>query len=104
MEKVIRNGKVAILYSPAYGAGWYTWNEDHPECIFHPKIVEMVESNKRDEITDSFMEELLNTDYFYAGGACDLEIEWIAEGTSFYINEYDGFETILYIDNINLIA
>ena len=26
MEKVIRDGKVAVLYSPGYGAGWsYSW-------------------------------------------------------------------------------
>ena len=24
MEKVIRDGKVAVLYSPGYGAGWTT--------------------------------------------------------------------------------
>jgi hypothetical protein len=28
MEKVIRDGKVAVLYSPGYGAGWYSWNRD----------------------------------------------------------------------------
>ena len=30
MEKVIRDGKVAVLYSPGYGAGWSTWcyNDD----------------------------------------------------------------------------
>ena len=27
MEKVIRNGQVAVLYSPGFGAGWYSWNE-----------------------------------------------------------------------------
>ena len=26
MQKVIRDGKVAVLYSPGYGAGWYTWS------------------------------------------------------------------------------
>ena len=27
MTKCIRDGKVAILYSPGYGAGWSTWND-----------------------------------------------------------------------------
>lgn len=41
MEKVINNGEVAVLYSPGYGAGWYTWGAPL-ELVFHPKIVEMV--------------------------------------------------------------
>ena len=26
MDKVIRDGKVAVLYSPGFGAGWSTWS------------------------------------------------------------------------------
>ena len=50
MEKVIRNGQVAVLYSAGFGAGWYSWN-DKKELLFHPKLVEMVENNKQSEIT-----------------------------------------------------
>lgn len=25
MDKIERDGKVAVLYSPGYGAGWSTW-------------------------------------------------------------------------------
>lgn len=42
MEKVIRDGKVAVLYSEGFGAGWSTWNEGMNELVFHPKIVNMV--------------------------------------------------------------
>ena len=31
MNKLIRDGKVAVLISPEYGAGWSTWNYDLPE-------------------------------------------------------------------------
>ena len=34
MKKLERNGKIAILYSPEYGAGWSTWN-NHEELIFN---------------------------------------------------------------------
>ena len=54
MEKVKRNGMVAVLYSPDYGAGWFTWNSDVEECIFHPEIVKMVEENRQAEITNEF--------------------------------------------------
>ncbi len=54
MEKVIRNGMVAVLVSPGYGAGWYSWN-DHKELLFHPKIVEMVEKRRTEEITQEWV-------------------------------------------------
>ena len=28
MEKIIEDGKVAVLVSKGYGAGWSTWNLD----------------------------------------------------------------------------
>ena len=34
MNKLIRDGMVAVLYSPDYGSGWYTWNQDDPEILF----------------------------------------------------------------------
>ncbi len=59
MEKVIRDGKVAILYSPGFGAGWYSWNTDHKELIFHPKLVELVETGREKEIDEEFVKDLL---------------------------------------------
>lgn len=104
MEKVIRDGKVAVLYSPGYGAGWYSWNSDHPEIVFHPKLVELVEQDRLDEITEEFMKEHFNIDYIYCGGADDLEIKWIEQGVAFTIDEYDGFESIQYIDKIEYLV
>ena len=28
MNKIEKDGNVAVLYSPGYGAGWSTWNDD----------------------------------------------------------------------------
>ena len=104
MEKVIRNGQVAVLYSPGFGAGWYSWNEKK-ELLFHPKLVEMVENNKQKEITEEFCKDLLKTDdYICVLGAKDLQIEWLDEGTVFEINEYDGSESIRTLGNLTLIA
>ena len=89
MNKVIRDGKVAVLYSPGYGAGWYSWNRDRPECLFDPNIVAMVEAGQHDQI-----EEYCKTADLYAGGAKQLEIEWLPVGTPFKILENDGHETI----------
>jgi len=43
MNKLVRDGKVAVLYSPDYGSGWYTWNPNNPELLFDPAIVQLVE-------------------------------------------------------------
>lgn len=104
MEKVIRDGKVAVLYSPGFGAGWYSWNTDKPECLFHPKIVELVEANKHSEITQEFCNELFKCEYFCMLGAHDLSIIWLPEGTHFNIDEYDGSESVTTFEDIKLIA
>ncbi len=109
MKKVIRDGKVAILYSPRFGAGWYSWNTSYPECIFLPEIVEMVEKGEQSKIDEDLMYSLLGKDdredfYFYCGGAEDLRIYWLEEGTHFDIHEYDGSESIQTFDDIKLIA
>ena len=103
MEKVIRNGKVAVLYSPGFGAGWHSWNE-RKELLFHPKLVEMVENNKQSKITEQWIKENLGIDNAYCGGAADLQIKWLDEGTAFIINEYDGSESIQTLENLTLIA
>ena len=98
------DGEVAILYSPGYGAGWYTWNSENKEILTNPQLVQMVLNDERSKITDSFMQKLLNTKSFYSGGARDLQVEWMTEGQHFRIEEYDGSERILYKDDISLVA
>ena len=92
LNKVVRNGKVAVLYSPSFGAGWFTWNREYPEVIFHPVLVALVEEGRQSEIDEDLIRELLGKKdiYFYDGGSGDLEIEWLDEGTEFQITEYDG--------------
>lgn len=105
MEKVIRNGKVAVLISYGFGAGWSTWNNaDNHILLFHPKLVDMVESGKREEIDEEWVEENLGISDVYCGGAEDLEIEWLEEGTKFCVEEHDGSESLLLIDRLTLTA
>jgi len=93
MEKLIRDGKVAVLYSPGFGAGWYTWNYNFPECIFDREIVGMVEKEVDYRDIAQFAESKYGEEFF-SGGADDLRIMWLPEGTEFIINEYDGSESI----------
>ena len=104
MEKVIKEGKVAVLYSPGFGAGWFTWNSSE-ELLFHPTLVEMVEQGRNKEITEDLCKKLLGkTDYVCTLGARDLSIAWIPVGTKFIIQEYDGSETIMTVDDLALTA
>lgn len=91
MNKLIRDGKVAVLVSPGHGAGWSTWNAEHEEILFDPAIVEFVEHNKWEEL-DVYVK--LKYPQIYAGGMRDLQVEWLPEGTEFIVNEYDGSETL----------
>ena len=104
MEKVIRNGNVAVLVSPGFGAGWYSWNSDHMELLFHPKLVSMVEQNRKKEITPEWVEKELGLPNIYCGGAGAIEIIWVPVGTKFLIDEYDGSEMIIIVDEVAIIA
>jgi hypothetical protein len=96
MNKLIRDGKVAVLYSPDFGAGWYTWNYQYPEILFDPAIVEFVEKEKWAEL-ETYV--ILKYPEIYKGGMTDLRVEWIPEGTEFKVTEYDGNESIEYKEN-----
>lgn len=91
--KVVRDGMVAVLYSPGFGAGWYTWKsgEYGEELIFDPMMVKYVEEGKTDELYAYAAMRYPDT---YTGGLDDLSIAWVPEGTLFRINEYDGNESI----------
>lgn len=110
MNKVIRDGMVAVLYSPGYGAGWSTWssvNVESDSLLFDPSVVTLVEDKDAGRITREQLVELVEAycdqkygeNRVYCGGVDDLVIEWIPEGTQFKINEYDGSESIEYKEN-----
>lgn len=97
MNKLIVDEKVAVLYSPGFGAGWYTWNLELPELIFEPAIVKLVEEEKFDEL-QVYVE--LKYPEIYKGGLMDLEVIWIPVGTQFRIQEYDGSESVELKDEV----
>lgn len=92
MEKVIRDGKVAVLYSPGFGAGWSSWNPEYPAMLFDTEIVLALEDGR----ALAYIEKIAQKNYpgAYLGGMEDLDIAWIPEGSQFEIEEYDGSESI----------
>lgn len=91
MDKVVRDGFVAVLYSPGFGAGWSTWIHDYPEVLFDPVIVGYVERGDLEPL-QTYM--TLKYPDAYTGGMDGLTIAWVKEGTAFRVHEYDGNESI----------
>lgn len=103
MNKVIRDGKVAVLVSPGFGAGWSTWSysgrEDYRDFMLHdPTLVAMVERGDSVEAIESYV--TAKHPDTYCGGADGLTIEWVPVGTAFRIHEYDGSESVEIRDMI----
>lgn len=104
MEKLInKNGEVAVLYSPGYGAGWVTWNVGYPQMVFEREMVEAVLESERLCLGDEEkIEKLLPVAERLFPGAClgginRLSVDWVRQGSVFKISEFDGFESIEYL-------
>lgn len=97
VEKVYRDGKVAILISPGFGAGWSTWAHGGlgERCLYDPIVVAWVEGGKVGPVPVAHYGD----EYVYSGGANDLEIVWMPIGTAFRVNEYDGSESLQLKDD-----
>lgn len=91
--KVVRDGKVAVLVSPHFGAGWSTWADDAEAAVFAPDVVGWIEAGKPDDVD---LEETFGH-YGYLGGLSDVMIEWLPVGTRFHIDEYDGAESLIVL-------
>ena len=99
MDRVIRDGRVAVIFSPGWGSGWHT-SHNIEELIFDPSIVAWIEAEEYDKIKNYMILKYPNV---YLGTLEDLRITWIPEGTEFVIDEYDGSESILFKDKVSWI-
>ena len=109
MNKVIRDGKVAVIVSPGFGAGWSSWAwekmaHDGEEAyrdfmLFDSTLVTMVEREDSVEAIESYVTAIYP--HIYCGGASDLTIQWLPVGTAFRIHEYDGNESVEIRDDMN---
>lgn len=96
MNKLVNDGKVAVLVSPGFGAGWSTWNPDCPDMLFDPGMVDLVIKGDQEQMR-AYAE--LKWPDAYMGGLNNLDVVWVEQGQLIKINEYDGSETIEYRDS-----
>ena len=95
MNKVVRDGRVAVIYSPRYGSGWYSWHLI-PELLFDPVVVAMIEADRYEDIEEYC--GMRWPDLLTVGDPEDLTIAWVEEGREFQIEEYDGSEKLRFKD------
>lgn len=89
IDKIVKDGKVAVAVSFDYGAGWSTWNQVDPmDAQFNKLFLE----GKHDEAENLCIDLKLGS----ALGAKDVKIVWVNQGEKFIITEYDGFEKIKF--------
>lgn len=97
MEKIVRDGEdgtveVAVAVSFGFGAGWSTWNAVDP---MDARFNQLFLDGKHSE-AEVLCKQL---DLGYGGGAEDVEIVWLEQGTEFIIDEYDGAEGLQLKDD-----
>ena len=97
MRKIEQDGKVAVLYSPEFGAGWWSWNREHTQLLYEPLVVEWVLAGKPNNHMATAVFDYIQQqyEYVYTGGMQNLEVMWLPIGTRFRINEYDGHERVV---------
>lgn len=100
-ERYVRDGLVAVLISPGYGAGWSTGaNDEHREfALYDPGLVELALAKATQEKVEEYIKGKLEPQsYFYTDGWEDIEVAWLKPGTWFRVHEYDGSESIEFKD------
>ena len=100
IKKVMRDGQVGVLISHGWGSGFYTWGAPL-QAIFDEKLIYLIENKKFDEAVEYVAETYPGV---YTGGVHDLEVHWIDEGVEFFIDEYDGNESIVFKEEVNWIT
>jgi hypothetical protein len=94
VEKVERDGKTAVLYSPGRGLGWSTLADDSATkeaLCMDARIVGAFLAGGW-EAAEAAVEVLFPR--VCTGGASDLEVAWIEKGKSFEIEEHAGSERL----------
>lgn len=93
-------GEVGVLISMGHGAGWSTWCDDVDP--FDPYLITAYYAHYTKLLVCA------NERYpeAYKGGLerGQVEVIWLTKGTKFYIDEYDGAESLVTLSDLVLEA
>jgi hypothetical protein len=98
MNKVVRDGKVAVVHTKYHGAGWYSWSQID-EFLFDPTLIKMVEDKAEPEDIEKYVssQPWVGDGYHQAD---QLTVSYVPQGLEFVILEYDGLEFIVLKNEI----
>lgn len=89
--------RVAVLYTNDFGSGWSTWN-NIPGLVFEPEVVRMVLDKVDSSKIVSYCEKKYPDGCFL--GVDNLNVRWVSVGRRFIVTEYDGRETLQFLEDI----
>ena len=67
--------------------------------MFSPRLVAWAESEKSESLGE-ILKEIFGSSKRYISIPYELSIEWVPIGTKFFVNDYDGYENVRRIDQI----
>jgi hypothetical protein len=89
--KLIKDGKVAVIVSPGFGAGWSTWcSGRYPDADTNAELAQCIlDGGDRHEVARRLFPHAFN------GGLDSCVVEWVSQGEMYRIDEYDGSESLV---------
>lgn len=113
VPRLIRDGRVAVVLSPSFGAGWSTWNPDETQefLALDATLAQMVLDNATPEAIVAYVHRVFppvedpdspndaGKFCMYTAEADSLQVQWVPAGVAFRIHEYDGSESIKLLDS-----
>lgn len=99
MEKLIRDGNVAVITGSGYGENWGTHvgGSGLNDALFSPRLVQAILGETNESVRSVARELFPQLCEF---GAPELVVEWVPVGVRFFILEEDGKETLWREDEI----
>lgn len=98
--------QVGTLVSCSYGLGWSSYlgftKKDRDYLLFNYDLVQ-AKINKKSyseikHLLEPYEEEVYSIKTLWER---EVEVVWVDKDRPFYINTYDGYETIVYQDRVN---
>lgn len=110
--------KYAVLVSGGFGAGWSTW--EGAELAYDKRVVEFwlahkydkewmravtqskygaTEQSEANKEAETFFRSIGWDECPYMGGFSSIHLEWVEAGQKWIIKEYDGSESLRFIED-----
>jgi len=87
-----------VIVSSGYGAGWSTWNMEHKiELATNEELIKLIKGESTRKLED-ILKEITGEENpsIYMGGFSNCKIKEVPEGEAWWIDEYDGYESLHY--------